>query len=192
MTLLTALLLGAPATLQAAGRKEAPAQPAPVPVRAALVAWDEPPCRGLTSQDAEKFALNEAARSVQEYLSQQYPGLGWVPSVAYLRRTGIVNMSGPPVELTEDIGVVYEVKMRVEISQEQMKDMLLLARQQRQQLRHRLAGWVLLGVVLLLAVGIGYLRLEDATRGHLTGTLRVGAIVVAALIVGGIWWFAQT
>jgi hypothetical protein len=185
--LVTVALLGAAGLLQAADK---PGKAPPVPPD--IETW-EVTGYGQSVRDAERDAAEKARVLVEDFLLTKHPDLGWAPSAAYLRQSNVVSTLGKPVETEfEHAGKVWMVKMRVEIGPSQMKDMQVLARQQRQQIRHRLAGWVLLGVILLLAVGIGYLRLEDATRGHLTGTLRVSALALASLIVAGIWWLAQT
>jgi hypothetical protein len=195
--LCTALLLGAAGLVHAADRKAGapgdvkPDHDRPAPVAGDTTTWDVVGY-GQTPQDAERSALDKATEQVKEWLEREHPELAWAPTPAYLRQSGVVSQVGQATEKElERAGLVWSVKMRVEIGPKHVKEMTGLARQQRMQERHRIAGWVLLGVVLLLVVGLGYLRVEDATRGYLTGVLRVGTAVLAALIVAGIWWFAQ-
>ena len=46
---------------------------------------------------------------------------------------------------------------------------------------------MLAGLVVLLLVGAGYLRLEDMTRGYATQLLRMSAFTVVALAAAALW-----
>jgi hypothetical protein len=46
---------------------------------------------------------------------------------------------------------------------------------------------VLAGLVALLVVAGGYLRLEEATRGYYTTLLRAAAVAFLALVGAGLW-----
>jgi hypothetical protein len=191
-TFASLVLLLSAGLLWAADRRN----PAPPPPAAAADSDDDPWVvrgSGQTVADADKDALNQAAEKVRQHLAESHPELGgWVPTPDFLTQNGAVKKIGSPKEfLSEFSGPVWIVKMRVDLGQPQIQKMLTHAREQRMQGRHRLAAWVLLGAVLLLGVAMGYLRVEDATRGHLTGTLRVVTALVGSAIIAGIWWFAR-
>jgi hypothetical protein len=72
-------------------------------------------------------------------------------------------------------------QVRVEITGRYLQEVQKLAREERMQQRHLLLARVLVGLVALLMVVAGYLRLEDATRGYYTTLLRVAAVGILVL-----------
>ena len=64
----------------------------------------------------------------------------------------------------------------------QKEEMQQVAREHRMKERQGLVARVLAGLVALLLVAGGYLRLEEATRGYYTTLLRGAALVVLALV----------
>jgi hypothetical protein len=129
------------------------------------------------------------------------------PSEELLHSAKIVPLQGDLMDKVEalDEGKGYQVTAPVEVTAEQLEMMRVLARaernravkeieqelaRQREHLvkdRQRWMGLTLGGVVALLLVGIGYLRLEEATKGYYTGLLRVSAVGILALVGFIIW-----
>jgi hypothetical protein len=51
-----------------------------------------------------------------------------------------------------------------------------------------LLGKILVGLVALLAVVTGYIRLDDWTKGYYTGWLRLAAWGILAVVGTGLFW----
>jgi hypothetical protein len=79
---------------------------------------------------------------------------------------------------------VHVASLRVEVTSRLLEDAAEQARRLRMTERHRSLALGLAGVVALLLLTAGYLRLEDATRGFLTIPLRVSAAILAVAVIG--------
>jgi hypothetical protein len=78
------------------------------------------------------------------------------------------------------------VKMKLTITTEQARAIQKQAQQQRMKSRQWLSLLGLGGLVCLLGVVGGYLRLEEATKGYYTRRLRIAAISLFILIALGL------
>jgi hypothetical protein len=129
-------------------------------------------------REAEEQALRRACDEVQRYLSQQSPPLTWTPSVAYVRK----HLVAGPVKRLEGEDQPIKVEggefqaqrwaLPVAITEKQYQDMARLDREARGGERMLLAGQVLGGALLLLAVVLGFLRLDEWAGGAYTRRLR--------------------
>jgi len=137
---------------------------------------------GASEADARDVALKKAEDSVEEHLKRLYGSKGWKVSADYLRQMQVVRFEKPEeVELTPGQRVV-KVRAVVELTPSYLEAMQGVVRQQRVEQRHLVLARVLAGLVVLLLVGAGYLRLEEATRGYYTTVLRVAALGLVAVI----------
>jgi hypothetical protein len=185
-----ALIAAARTPAQADGRAGDPVKPAgqgPNP------SWVEVGY-GETPAGAQQMALNVAAESAVHFLREHHPHLGWIPSQAFLRERGIVRPEGEVEEKTIRDQKVQVAHARVEITEQSLREIRDRAREerkaQRQQLkvqRHGATGKALGGVVALLVVIAGYLRLEEATRGYYTRLLRATALALLLLVGAGLF-----
>lgn len=162
-----------------------PADPArPLPAPPANPTWTEDGY-GRTPQDAEEVALKKAQESVTTFLLKQYGDLGgWMPKPESLREAGVVRPEGSPETVQLDGRQVQHVRVRVELTPTYLGQVQEFARAQRIEQRHLVLARVLAGLVVLVVVVAGYLRLEEATRGYYTRLLRlagVGVLVLAGL-----------
>jgi hypothetical protein len=137
---------------------------------------------GITKARAEEHALELAA----DWLAEQ-GNLGWTPSPEYLRQEGVVQFGEPAEQNIQDIGPTKVVKMDLEVSPAQAAKLYSKARHERMGQRHVLLGRVLAGLLAVVVVAGGYLRLEEATRGYYTTLLRVAALAVLAAVGAGLW-----
>ena len=143
---------------------------------------------GLTQKDAEANALERAC----DWLSANSANLGWTPTPEFLREKGMVQFEEPTEQEFNvakefaDGGKMKVVKMQLEITADQAREIQKQARQERMTSRHLLVARVLGGLVCLLVVGCGYLRLEEATKGYYTRLLRLAAVGILLLIVLGL------
>ena len=141
---------------------------------------------GLSLKEAETNALERAC----EWLADK-TGLGWTPTPEFLREKGMVQFVGEPnekeFEVAKDFvkdGKMQVVTMQLEVTDVQAREIQKQARQEHMTSRHLLLARVLGGIVCLLIVVGGYLRLEEATKGYYTRLLRLAAITF--LIIAGV------
>ncbi len=131
---------------------------------------------GPTPKEAENDALKIACDWLADCAH-----LGWKPTPEFLREKGMVRFSEPTDQEFEKAGPMKVVTMQLEVTADQARDIQKQARQERMTSRHLLLARVLGGIVCLLIVMGGYLRLEEATKGYYTRLLRLAAI---ALLIG--------
>jgi hypothetical protein len=143
---------------------------------------------GRTESDARQHALEQA----REWLAEK-GGLDWTPAADYLLQKGLVRFLAPTEEewkQAQDLkitGPMKVVKMELAVTAAQAEDVQQVARVQRMKQRQGVLARLLAGLVALLLVAGGYLRLEEATRGYYTTLLRTAALVVLALVGAGLW-----
>jgi hypothetical protein len=143
---------------------------------------------GLTPKDAEAHALERAC----DWLAAN-TNLGWTPTPEFLREKGMVRFVGEPSEQAFEVakgfakdGKMKTVTMQLEITAGQAREIQKQAQHQRMKERQKLSLLVVLGMVCLLGVVGGYLRLEEATKGYYTRWLRLAAVGVLLVIVAGL------
>jgi hypothetical protein len=148
---------------------------------------------GKTAADARVQALKHVQDRVEKLLIERCGSSGWTPppellSIELLTRHGVVQALGEPKpdpRLNDMKAIV--ARYRVELTKEYLREVQSVVREQRVQDRHLILARVLGGLVVLLLVVTGYLRLEDMTRGYATALLRVAAIGLVALASGALW-----
>jgi hypothetical protein len=146
---------------------------------------------GEGDEDAAQNAVNAAADKVARYLEKQYgetfteQRLKELP--AELKSRGVI---GEPTFETKELEVTGKVRQAfvdVKLTDQQEQVLRKEALEDRQKGRMHVAGVALAGLMALLLVGGGYLRLEEATKGYYTTLLRAAALstlvaVLAALL----------
>jgi hypothetical protein len=143
---------------------------------------------GGTLESAREHALEQAHEWMVENVH-----LGWVPPVEELAG-GPENNGRGLVTFEEQVkndldlpisGKTKVVKAHLSINQAQAWEIQQKGRQERMQERCGLLSRILAGVVALLLIGGGYLRLEEATKGYYTTALRlVAAGLLLVLLLG--------
>jgi hypothetical protein len=166
-------------------KQQAPTQPANDP------AWVVEGY-GESAADAEEDSLRRARQSVQEYLDKHYGSLASAPSLEQLQKAGVVGLEGSPElrKLEDSDKVMYEVQVahaQVKLTRGYREGLQKLVLLQHTRQRQWLTARVLAGVVALLLVCGGYLRLEEATRGYYTRLLRLAALGTLAGVGAGLW-----
>ena len=141
---------------------------------------------GKTVKEAENDAIAQSCQWMEKH-----PDLGCSPGAQYLRVHNMIRPEGEPSDkVFESAGSMKVVKMKLTVSSEQAREIRKQAQVQAQQQRMKSHQWLsllaLIGVVCLLGVVGGYLRLEEATKGYYTRLLRVAAIGAFILIVLGL------
>ena len=142
---------------------------------------------GENPADAEEDALRRARESVQKFIDEHYGSLHWAPTVEQLQKANVVRLEGSPEARQFEDEQVQVAHAKVELTRgyrEGLQKMVLL---QHTRQRQWLAAKVLGGVVALLLVCGGYLRLEEATRGYYTRLLRLAAFGALVGVSVGLW-----
>ncbi len=148
---------------------------------------------GLKPDDAYKDAVEAGRKAVESYLANKY-GESYMPSADELNSKHIVSLLAEPepanTPLTNEVSNSRMLKavVTVKLNSDQVKELRNAARQERAVGRLKTTGFGLIGLVALLLIGGGYLRMEEATKGYYTTLLRVAALgLVAALAAVGIY-----
>jgi hypothetical protein len=148
-----------------------------------ITAW------GKTVQDGNEVALDSAREEVEDYLARQSPPVHWKPSRDWVDKN-LVKTRHQEVKNHDEplLGDGYDVTLKLEVGPKQYREILENDRQERVQQRELLLARVLAGLVALLVAVVGYLRLDEATKGYYTLWLRLGALglvggVAAALLL---------
>jgi hypothetical protein len=142
---------------------------------------------GVKEEDATDNAIKDACRQVEMFLARQY-GETFTPTEDELKSKQIVGpaefeTANTPVANDAAKTTMLRAIVPVKLTAEQVKEFREEARKHRLGGRMKTAGVVLAGMIALLLVGGGYLRLEEATKGYYTTLLRVGAVTVLGILV---------
>jgi len=139
-------------------------------------------------QAAQDAALRKAQESVEKYVREHYPTLNRAPSLEELVKAKVVQVEGTPGTRKLDNGEeVQEAHAKVEMTRNYREGLQRLVLQQHTRQRQWFAARGLAGLVALLLVCAGYLRLDEATRGYYTRLLRLAALGVLVGVGVGLW-----
>jgi hypothetical protein len=147
---------------------------------------------GATAATARKIALQNASDRVETLLKDSFPEDNWSPSPGLLSgdclvRYGVVQPQGEPTQVDRDRNNPFVARYAVELTQPYKDEVQRVALEERIEGRQLILVRVLIGLVVLLLVLAGYLRLEDMTRGYATQLLRVAAFGLVALTTLVLW-----
>jgi hypothetical protein len=152
---------------------------------------------GRTQEEAEQDAVHRATEFLAKFLHQLKPPLALTPTEAYVRQHLLRGPAERQEDLDQDIkddksGEVIHVQcwsLTLAVSPQAYAELVRLD-QQTQLDRQRAARMLLLakvlaGVLALLVAVIGYIRIEEWTKGFYTGRVRlVVACLLAAVVLG--------
>jgi hypothetical protein len=139
---------------------------------------------GEKEEDAILAAENDACFRVAKYLSQTYGETEYTPTREELKSRGIIGQ--PFFEVVDLANAKQKAIVDVKLNAEQVAHFREKARELRVGGRMWTAGGVLAGLMALLLVGGGYLRLEEATKGYYTALLRAGALVILGTVAAAL------
>jgi hypothetical protein len=153
---------------------------------------EDVPGYGRTPDAAEQVALEKARRLVEAFLRERFAPTGWqVPAELvqsdYLQNREVIRKQQVVSQRKDNREEQFVAQYHVEISSNYLHDVQQSIRQQIVQHRHLKLARILAGLVALLLVCAGYLRLEEATRGYYTRALRLAAVVLVLLASVGLW-----
>ena len=137
-----------------------------------ITAW------GKTPQDGSEVALEKARQELQGYLARQDPPVHWQPPNDWVDKNLVKTRHSEPRDHDEEplLGKGYDVTLKVEVGPKQYREILERDREERVKQRDLLLARVLAGVLALLVAVVGYLRLDEMTKGYYTLWLRLGAL----------------
>jgi hypothetical protein len=136
---------------------------------------------GATERDAQEHAIDQA----REWLGEQ-GGFGWTPPVAFLRDHQMVTFGDAQDDTKKLAGPIKVVPMHLMVTAQQADKMREEGRRERTVAREWVFGRILAGVLGLVVVCGGYLRLEEMTRGYYAHLLRAVAGIVLLLVCLGL------
>jgi len=147
---------------------------------------------GVDAAKARERALEKAQDRVREQLAEKL-GTSWRPGdevldPEFLTRFEVVRNLGEPVEQMIDGEPRIVAQYHVRVNRPYLHEVARAVRHQQMSDRHLIAGRVLIGLLAVLLVTTGYLRLEDLTRGYATTLLRVGAVVILLVVGFALSW----
>jgi hypothetical protein len=200
-----------PGDCYAQGRRTAKPAVAPKPTKEPSQArpepnWEVTDCRGWgqTEDEAAEYAASHSAREkVEKYLRERVtPPLPWTPSTKYVRDRLLKKESAKRCEEGDqkmDLGrgpedvkcwtftVAVGPRELEELRRQEADHRAELARQARARVatgRLDLATRVLAGLVVFLLALVGYIRLDEWTKGYYSRWLAAGLITMTLLGLG--------
>jgi hypothetical protein len=196
LILLAVVILGVNvrnSTTEASGRARTPKKQPPAKPRTVDPDENIVDGFGTTATAAKERAMVHAQERVERMLQERYRETSWKPpeellATDFLTQHRVVQPLGEPKPapgLGDEKALVARYK--VELTRDYLQAVQRVAREQRVQERHLILARVLGGLVVLLLVVAGYLRLEDMTRGYATTMLRVAAFSLVAIAGGALW-----
>jgi hypothetical protein len=139
---------------------------------------------GETAEKADEQALVNAQREVSAYLDHQDPPVHWKPDTRWID-DNLVKSRTPPQQVETDdpvLRTMFERKLQIEVGAKQYREILEHDRQVSMEQRQLLLARILAGVIALLVAVVGYLRLDEATKGYYTLWLRLGALALVGAV----------
>jgi hypothetical protein len=141
-----------------------------------------------------------AAEKLNERLHQRFPGFRWTPTPRFLVEHRLIDNGRDEKQVLSDAAQILadseKVKvpemvrhtLTIEVRDAQLSDLLEEDRHERGIERLWLAGRGLGGLLVMLVAIVGYLRLDDWTKGYLSFPLKIGALAVAVAGPVVLWW----
>jgi hypothetical protein len=142
---------------------------------------------GVTLEDAKRNALKNAALELTDFLQEQTPPIEWVPSPEFVWRQLKLDWSEDKVRADPDLVEIHEVELKVEATGKDRDQILQHARHFRVEQRMVWLGWILGGMVLVLAGIAGYIRVDEWSKGYYAAWLRIAAVSFLAAVASGVW-----
>jgi hypothetical protein len=175
-------------------RKAAKEPPAPA-VQQQTAAGVEVDGIGRDAREARKHALEHAVERVTELLRAEAGDPTWQPPAAvlapeFLDFHKVAAEVGKPerdAKVRVEGDETWTARYKVQLTDPYLREVQKQARQERVSERHLFLVRVLGGLLAVLLVTAGYLRLEEMTRGYATKLLRLAAFIVLALAGVAIW-----
>jgi hypothetical protein len=144
-----------------------------------------------TADAARQDALKKAAEQLREYMAERVPEYRFKPTPKYLTDNRMIDEVPPEEEILNKVPgepTMYRQKVTLELRDEQLTQLLSEDRQVRSVDRLWYGGRILGGIVVALLALIGYVRLDDWTKGYFSLALKFTALTLAVAGVVLLWW----
>lgn len=150
------------------------------------VVWEDK-AKGLavTEEDAVEAAIRDACDRISSKLAKDF-GEDYTPKPATLKSRNIVGEPTFEAKILDLSGKVVDATVPVKLTDDDVSYFREQARGIRIKSRMGTTVIAVAGLVALLLIGGGYLRLEEATKGYYTALLRIGALGVLACVGGAL------
>jgi hypothetical protein len=165
---------------------------------------------GRTEDEATQDAIGKAKNVVADYLRRQDPPVSWVPSTSYIKdhlvpKDGAKRMEelDAKLQLAEERLInrkCYALPVRisqanyqaiVQLDRQHRLALVRLERQHRAEERMAVLGKVVTFLVAGFLLTIGYLRLEERTKGYLSRVLGLTVLAVLGILALGLFFCCQ-
>lgn len=134
-----------------------------------------------STQSARQNALEAAALALGSYLKERYPGFEWTPTEDFIvEQKIIVNEKQEEQHLTDkEAPIMFTQTLSLELRESQLKAAFQENHKLRVESRLWRTGRGLAGLLIILLAVIGYVRLDDWTKGYISLPLKLAAAAVA-------------
>lgn len=142
---------------------------------------------------ARQDALKAAARELSIQLKARIPGFRYTPTPRFLIEHRLVDEGVEEKQILDDptAPVMVRNKLNIEVRESQMAELLDEDRRERSVDRLWKAGGGLAAIVLALVALVGYVRLDDWTKGYFSMILKLVALIVVIGGAGLLWYFLE-
>jgi len=147
--------------------------------------------RGRSRKEAQRDAVGKAQVIIVKHLRRLEPPVEWTPPGSFIRD----RLLGKPQHEEAKDETVEGVHVEcwswpLAINSKTWQAIQEADRKERVERRMILLAKLLAGLVALLGVVAGYVRLDEYTKGYYTGWLRAGALGALAVVGAGLWLLA--
>lgn len=141
------------------------------------------------AKDARQNALEAAALALGDFLKERYPVFEWSPTPEFIvDQQIIVNETQEEQQLTDkEAPIMFTQTLSLELRESQLRAAFQENNKERVQARLWQAGRGLGGLLIILLAVIGYVRLDDWTKGYISLPLKLTAAAVAIAGPAALW-----
>jgi hypothetical protein len=181
----------------AKGREQEHALTQPVPSKPLLTEEERKvTAEGSSPQAARQEAIRIASERVTEYMRKRFPDFRYVPTTKFMVEHRLVDDGNsekkePKGAIATSLTSPDEWTMHtlsIDLREPQVEQLLSEDRHERGVERLWEAGHVLSGLIVMLIAFVGYVRLDDWTKGYFSLPLKLGALTLAVAGPVVMWW----
>lgn len=135
-----------------------------------------------TANAARQDALRAAGRVLAEHLRERYPGYNYTPTPDFLIDHKLVDDGREESHQLDapEAPVMIRATYTVELRPSEIDNLLNEDRHLRAEDRLKQAAYILGAIVVVLLVFVGYIRVDEWTKGYFSLALKLTALALAA------------